>query len=212
MNKYAELLRRSADEHEASFAESDLTRELRAAADEIEKATPVAWETISGDLIRNDGNQYNEYWEPLYHHPAPVVPQLAKHQPCGCVICTCTNDVQCQGCGATHCGTHPVGEFPAPVFETAPENEWKAAIDHELVMIGTTADTFDSPREAITELLDWHVQVALDPVVSSKAASLHEETEQLRTTLTDALNWYERQAQTLGDFEMVERMKKALGI
>lgn len=35
---------------------------------------------------------------------------LAKYQPCGCVICTCEDEKQCQGCGAKHCGNrtdHP---------------------------------------------------------------------------------------------------------
>lgn len=41
---------------------------------------------------------------------------LAKRQPCGCVVCTCENDDQCQGCGAKHCGTHLLGEFPARVL------------------------------------------------------------------------------------------------
>ena len=41
---------------------------------------------------------------------------LAKHQPCGCVVCTCEDDEQCHGCGAKHCGTHPVGEIPNPCF------------------------------------------------------------------------------------------------
>ena len=41
---------------------------------------------------------------------------LAKHQSCGCVVCTCEDEVQCQGCGARNCGTHPVGQIPQPVF------------------------------------------------------------------------------------------------
>jgi len=41
---------------------------------------------------------------------------LARNQPCGCVVCRCENDEQCQGCGAKHCGTHPVGEIPNPKF------------------------------------------------------------------------------------------------
>jgi soluble cytochrome b562 len=47
---------------------------------------------------------------------------FAKHQPCGCVVCTCEDDEQCHGCGATHCGTHPVGEMPNPIYThpTAP--------------------------------------------------------------------------------------------
>jgi len=41
---------------------------------------------------------------------------LAKHQPCGCVICDCEDDHRCHGCGAKHCGTHPVHEIPNPVY------------------------------------------------------------------------------------------------
>lgn len=38
--------------------------------------------------------------------PAPRT--LAKHQPCGCVVCTCRNEAEpdrCLGCGAKNCGT-----------------------------------------------------------------------------------------------------------
>ena len=31
---------------------------------------------------------------------------LTKYQPCGCVICTCEHETQCQGCGAKYCVTH----------------------------------------------------------------------------------------------------------
>ncbi len=41
---------------------------------------------------------------------------LARRQPCGCMICICEDDEQCQGCGAKSCGTHPVGEIPNPVY------------------------------------------------------------------------------------------------
>lgn len=44
-------------------------------------------------------------------------------------------------------------------------NEWKAAIDTELVTIGSTADSFATPKAAIAALLDWHVKVATDPAV-----------------------------------------------
>ena len=46
-------------------------------------------------------------------------PTLHKYQSCGCVICTCENDEQCQGCGAKHCGTHPLGEIPHPIYITS---------------------------------------------------------------------------------------------
>ena len=38
---------------------------------------------------------------------------LAKHQPCGCVLCTCEDEERCHGCGAKNCGTHEVGKFPS---------------------------------------------------------------------------------------------------
>lgn len=43
-------------------------------------------------------------------------PELARHQPCGCVVCSCENQVQCLGCGSKHCGTHELGVFTNPVF------------------------------------------------------------------------------------------------
>lgn len=62
--------------------------------------------------------------QPLYTAPQPAEqqPELAKYQPCGCVICTCEHETQCQGCGAKHCGTHLVGQIPGPVYQqTAPD-------------------------------------------------------------------------------------------
>jgi hypothetical protein len=47
---------------------------------------------------------------------ASEVPTLAKCQPCGCVVCTCETDDPCNGCGASHCGTHPVGAIPSPFY------------------------------------------------------------------------------------------------
>jgi hypothetical protein len=60
---------------------------------------------------------------PLYAAPqaAPSpARKLAKHQPCGCVICTCEDEERCHGCGAKNCGNHPVGQFAAPAYEPAP--------------------------------------------------------------------------------------------
>lgn len=45
----------------------------------------------------------------------PLVP--LRHQPCGCQICVCEDDVQCQGCGAKNCGHHPVGQMPVIEYE-----------------------------------------------------------------------------------------------
>jgi len=46
---------------------------------------------------------------------------FAKHQPCGCVVCTCEDDERCHGCGARNCGGHAVGEFPNPVYADQPQ-------------------------------------------------------------------------------------------
>src|SRR5690606_12834143 len=55
----------------------------------------------------------------VVHVPGPEA--LAKHQPCGCVLCTCEDEKQCQGCGAKFCGNHTdhpayVKQQPAAVF------------------------------------------------------------------------------------------------
>lgn len=42
-------------------------------------------------------------------------PLLARHQPCGCVVCYCEG-MQCQGCGAKNCGNHASGELSDPVY------------------------------------------------------------------------------------------------
>lgn len=33
-------------------------------------------------------------------------PTYAKHQPCGCVLCTCEDNGRCLGCGAKFCDEH----------------------------------------------------------------------------------------------------------
>ena len=32
--------------------------------------------------------------------------EIKKIQSCGCIICTCEDDVQCQGCGSKNCAAH----------------------------------------------------------------------------------------------------------
>lgn len=44
---------------------------------------------------------------------------LAKHQTCGCIICSCEDTERCHGCGARNCGNHPVGQIPNPIYESA---------------------------------------------------------------------------------------------
>lgn len=62
--------------------------------------------------------------------PAPepqggAVKSYARNQKCGCIVCICEDEVQCQGCGATHCGTHPLGQIPDAIYDepapTAPQ-------------------------------------------------------------------------------------------
>jgi hypothetical protein len=54
---------------------------------------------------------------------------LAKYQPCGCIICTCESnaDNRCLGCGAKHCGSHPLGEFQNPLY--TPTAQWVSVED-----------------------------------------------------------------------------------
>lgn len=41
-----------------------------------------------------------------------------------------------------------------------------AELDHQCVMMGSTLDSFESPKQALHALIDWHVAVALDPRVN----------------------------------------------
>ena len=57
--------------------------------------------------------------------------------------------------------------------ELAQPNKWRDAIDDALIctMLGT-ADSFPDAKFALDLLISWHVQVALDPEVSSSAQAL----------------------------------------
>lgn len=83
-------------------------------------------------------------------------PVLAKYQPCGCVVCTCEDEYQCQGCGAKHCGTHPIGELytaPQPVKQQpVPEED---ASEPEL-----TVESF---------IRDWNITGQIDRQLIRKA-------------------------------------------
>lgn len=56
---------------------------------------------------------HNELWEAQTKHSKT---ELARNQPCGCIVCNCDNDERCVGCGAKNCGTHAVGEIPNPIY------------------------------------------------------------------------------------------------
>lgn len=56
---------------------------------------------------------------------ALATPTLAKHQPCGCVVCTCGDVERCGGCGARMCDRHrddrpSLASDPATVWEAHP--------------------------------------------------------------------------------------------
>lgn len=56
-------------------------------------------------------------------------------------------------------------KLPAPQPQQI-SDEWKQAIDYELVTFGTTADSYSSPKEAINVLIDCNVSLATDPKVN----------------------------------------------
>ena len=43
------------------------------------------------------------------------------------------------------------------------------AVEHELATMQTTVSSFETPAKAVAALIDWHVQVALDPKVGGAA-------------------------------------------
>lgn len=65
-----------------------------------------------------------------------------------------------------------VADVAKPTFGA---HEWREAVDHMLSVCHMVAS--DDPRESIDRLISWHVQVALDPSVSSDAQALVERGE-----------------------------------
>jgi hypothetical protein len=61
----------------------------------------------------------------------------------------------------------PIRAAPAPQPSADP---WRNAVDQMLLTSEQTAS--DDPRESIDRLIDWHVSVAMDPLVSSDARAL----------------------------------------
>ncbi len=47
---------------------------------------------------------------------------------------------------------------------------WKAAVDHELTAMHSTADSYPNPKAAVQALIQWHVDVATDPIFTNPAA------------------------------------------
>lgn len=60
---------------------------------------------------------------------------------------------------------------PQPPSASGERNEWKDAVDHELVTMQSTADSYPTPKAAVAALINWHVSVAQDPLVNGLAPS-----------------------------------------
>jgi hypothetical protein len=105
----------------------DNQQAMRAALEEIKRAICVIG--IVGNINEHDVIRRNSVLDIIDQRIAALSAapssgedagqQLARHQPCGCVICWCEDEEQCHGCGAKHCGTHPIGEIPNPVYATS---------------------------------------------------------------------------------------------
>lgn len=54
-------------------------------------------------------------------------------------------------------------------------NDFKQVVIEELVSIGIYTNEHErNPQKALAEIIDWHVSVALDPLVSQQARELIE--------------------------------------
>lgn len=75
--------------------------------------------------VQNPGRHFTEHIQQLeaqvkalQRERQPI--SLARHQPCGCIICTCGDVERCHGCGAKNCGQHAVGAMPDPLYVSLP--------------------------------------------------------------------------------------------
>ena len=77
---------------------------------------------------------------------------------------------------------------PMPLLpEPVPPDKWRQAIDHELVVahLGVAAPDAD-PAALLQSLIQWHVDVALDPDVSERARALVSAEREACATLVEA--------------------------
>lgn len=121
------------------------------------------------------GSDLRRLREILAAAPAPAVPDL-KHKPTVQRLMDLARKFRATP-GDLYDGAYK--ELQQACYEAlsaapaVPADQWKAAIDDELVCchIGTT-DSFPDAKAALKNLIDWHVSVALDPAVSSDAQAL----------------------------------------
>lgn len=105
----------------------------------------------------------------LTHDPHAPAALRAYAQACAHTHPPLSADLQ-QRYGTVPADAPAVGQEAGLIPER--DRAWKQAVDAELVTLGSTADSFASPREAVEALVKWHVEVALDPAVSSAAQAL----------------------------------------
>lgn len=74
----------------------------------------------------------------------------------------------------------PLYATPAEAILAAEEKvselqAWKDAVEHELILCGILSDDrHTDPKLAVADAIDWNVEAALDPAVSSEAVKLQE--------------------------------------
>jgi hypothetical protein len=118
----------------------------------------------------------DEGWRIL--NPSEAAALLAKHQPCGCIVCTCEDDLRCHGCGAKNCGTHPVGQIPNAVYEQQPAQPESGEVKR---YVGRITELEPCPVQYVVLASDFdRLQSALT-AAQQRIADLESENAGLRT-------------------------------
>lgn len=79
-------------------------------------------------------------------------------------------------------GTNLYAVPVAAQAQAANADAWKAAVDHELTALHSTADSFANPREAVRALIDWHISVERDRIADLEAELEERVAEQKTAT------------------------------
>jgi hypothetical protein len=92
------------------------------------------------------------------------------------------------------CGDHLLALYAMPPGEhdlyassqQAQPDKWRETVDDMLSVCHAVAS--DDPRESVNRLINWHVQVALDPCVSSDAQALIDRGRQQAQPVPETLS------------------------
>ena len=106
----------------------------------------------------------------------PARRELARRQPCGCIVCYCESDTECSGCGAKSCGTHPPGETPNPVYNSAEPAKAPGASE-EIARLEMTLESTASSLDDAAGLLEE--QRSLADHLSAKVERLKDQVRLL---------------------------------